>query len=56
MYSLYAVNGFPQVTKSPKDVKAKIDTTNKMLDSKPVPQRNFVCENINLSPLVVSSN
>ncbi|XP_036083014.1 cilia- and flagella-associated protein 47 isoform X3 [Rousettus aegyptiacus] len=55
MYSLYAVNGFPQVTKSPKDVKAKIDTTNKMLDSKPVPQRNFVCENINLVKTGVSS-
>uniref|UniRef100_G1NT67 CFAP47-like immunoglobulin-like domain-containing protein n=1 Tax=Myotis lucifugus TaxID=59463 RepID=G1NT67_MYOLU len=45
MYYLYAVNGLPQNTKPPKNVKPKIDATNKNFDDRKVTQHNFIKEN-----------
>ncbi|EPQ15383.1 hypothetical protein D623_10008657 [Myotis brandtii] len=45
MYYLYAVNGLPQNTKPPKNVKPKIDATNKNFDDRTVTQHNFIKEN-----------
>ncbi|XP_054576921.1 cilia- and flagella-associated protein 47 [Eptesicus fuscus] len=55
MYYLYAVNGLPQSTKSPKNVKAKIDATNKKFDDRPVTQHRFIQENNNMVRTGVSS-
>lgn len=55
MYWLYDVNGLPQVTMPPMNVKAKIDSTNKRFHSKPVHQRNFIHENAKLLRTGVSS-
>nr|XP_023490286.1 cilia- and flagella-associated protein 47 isoform X1 [Equus caballus] len=55
MYQLYNVNGLPQATEPPKNVKAKVDTTNKIFDSKPVQQTNFIRENAKLIRTGVSS-
>ncbi|CAK7312628.1 Cilia- and flagella-associated protein 47 [Vulpes lagopus] len=55
MYWLYDVNGLPQVTMPPMNVKAKIDSTNKRFHSKPVRQRNFIRENAKLLRTGVSS-
>ncbi|XP_057573657.1 cilia- and flagella-associated protein 47 [Hippopotamus amphibius kiboko] len=55
MYLLYDINGLPQVTIPPVNVKAKVDTTNKMFDKKPAHQRNFICENAQLTTTGVSS-
>lgn len=48
MYYLYAVNGLPQNTKPPKNVKPKIDATNKNFDDRTVIQHNFIKENSNI--------
>ncbi|XP_045646419.1 LOW QUALITY PROTEIN: cilia- and flagella-associated protein 47 [Ursus americanus] len=55
MYWLYNINGLPQVTVPPMNVKAKIDTTNESSQSKPVRRRNFVRENAKLVRTGVSS-
>ncbi|XP_025790294.1 cilia- and flagella-associated protein 47 [Puma concolor] len=55
MYWLYDINGLPQVTKPPMNVKAKVDTTNKMFDRRPVGQHNFIRENAKLIRTGVSS-
>nr|XP_060492229.1 cilia- and flagella-associated protein 47 [Panthera onca] len=55
MYWLYGINGLPQVTKPPMNVKAKVDTTNKMFDRRPVGQHNFIRENAKLIRTGVSS-
>uniref|UniRef100_A0A7N5JXY1 Cilia and flagella associated protein 47 n=1 Tax=Ailuropoda melanoleuca TaxID=9646 RepID=A0A7N5JXY1_AILME len=55
MYWLYNINGLPQVTVPPMNVKAKIDTTNESSQSKPVRRRNFVRENAELIRTGVSS-
>ncbi|XP_077000992.1 cilia- and flagella-associated protein 47 isoform X2 [Tamandua tetradactyla] len=56
MYWLYDINGLPQVTMPPQNVKAKIDTNNKLFDCKPVvPPRNFIRENAKLIRTGVSS-
>ncbi|XP_012585704.1 PREDICTED: calponin homology domain-containing protein 2 [Condylura cristata] len=55
MYWLYEINGLPQVTTPPVNVKAKVNTTNKMMsDGKPV-RRNFVRENTKVIRTGVSS-
>ncbi|XP_039112210.1 cilia- and flagella-associated protein 47 [Hyaena hyaena] len=55
MYRLYDINGLPHVTMPPIDVKAKIDTTNKMFDRKPPRRHNFIRENAKLIRTGVSS-
>uniref|UniRef100_A0A667J245 Calponin-homology (CH) domain-containing protein n=1 Tax=Lynx canadensis TaxID=61383 RepID=A0A667J245_LYNCA len=55
MYWLYDINGLPQVTKPLMNVKAKVDTTNKMFDRRPVGQHNFIRENAKLIRTGVSS-
>nr|KAF6320456.1 cilia and flagella associated protein 47 [Pipistrellus kuhlii] len=55
MYYLYAVNGLPERTKSPKNVKAKVDATNKKYDDRPVIQHHFIKENSNIIRTGVSS-
>ncbi|KAM7045480.1 cilia- and flagella-associated protein 47 [Molossus nigricans] len=56
MYYLYAVNGLlPQVTKPPKNVKAKIDATNKKFNYRPVNQHRFIKENANIIRTAPSS-
>ncbi|XP_040324754.1 cilia- and flagella-associated protein 47 [Herpailurus yagouaroundi] len=55
MYWLYDINGLPPVTKPPMNVKAKVDTTNKMFDRRPVGQHNFIRENAKLIRTGVSS-
>lgn len=55
MYYLYAVNGLPERTKSPKNVKAKVDATNKKYDDKPVIEHHFIKENSNIIRTGVSS-
>nr|KAF6491875.1 cilia and flagella associated protein 47 [Molossus molossus] len=56
MYYLYAVNGLlPQVTKPPKNVKAKIDATNKKFNYRPVIQHRFIKENANIIRTAPSS-
>uniref|UniRef100_A0A8C7BQ83 Cilia and flagella associated protein 47 n=1 Tax=Neovison vison TaxID=452646 RepID=A0A8C7BQ83_NEOVI len=55
MYWLYDINGLPPVTMPPMNVKAKIKTTDKRLQSKPVRRRNFICENAKLIRTGVSS-
>ncbi|XP_045850701.1 cilia- and flagella-associated protein 47 [Meles meles] len=55
MYWLYDINGLPPVTMPPMNVKAKIKTTNKRFQSKPVRRRNFICENAKLIRTGVSS-
>ncbi|XP_054551875.1 cilia- and flagella-associated protein 47 [Talpa occidentalis] len=56
MYWLYAINGLPQVTTPPVNVKAKVNTTNEMiLNKKRVHHRNFVRENTKVIRTGVSS-
>uniref|UniRef100_M3YLV5 CFAP47-like immunoglobulin-like domain-containing protein n=1 Tax=Mustela putorius furo TaxID=9669 RepID=M3YLV5_MUSPF len=55
MYWLYDINGLPPVTMPPMNVKAKIKTTNKRFQSKPVRRHNFICENAKLIRTGVSS-
>ena len=55
MYWLYDINGLPPVTMPPMNVKAKVDTTNKMFDRKSVNQHNFIQENAQLKSTGVSS-
>ncbi|XP_021536941.1 cilia- and flagella-associated protein 47 [Neomonachus schauinslandi] len=55
MYWLYDINGLPQVTVPPMNVKAKIDTTNERFQSKPVRRRNIIRENAKLTRTGVSS-
>ncbi|XP_028379248.1 cilia- and flagella-associated protein 47 [Phyllostomus discolor] len=55
MYYLYAVNGFPEVIGPPMNVKAKIDTTNKKFDERPIHRQNFITENAKLLSTGVSS-
>ncbi|KAM5291042.1 cilia- and flagella-associated protein 47 [Glossophaga mutica] len=55
MYYLYAVNGFPEVIGPPMNVKAKIDTTNKKFDQRPIHRHNFITENAKLLSTGVSS-
>nr|XP_031529130.1 cilia- and flagella-associated protein 47 [Vicugna pacos] len=55
MYWLYDINGLPPATIPPVNVKAKIDSTNKMFDRKPVHRRNFIYENSQLIRTGVSS-
>ena len=49
MYWLYDINGLPQVTIPPVNVKAKVDTTNKMFDNKPSNRHNFIYENAQIT-------
>ncbi|XP_054422311.1 cilia- and flagella-associated protein 47 [Pteronotus mesoamericanus] len=55
MYRLYLVNGVPEAIMPPRNVKAKIDTTNKNLDKKQIIRHNFVIENTNIIRTGVSS-
>nr|XP_058147688.1 cilia- and flagella-associated protein 47 [Dasypus novemcinctus] len=54
-YWLYDINGLPQFTTPPQNVKAKVNTTNKLFDCKPVHRRNFIRENAKLIRTGVSS-
>ncbi|XP_027621496.1 cilia- and flagella-associated protein 47-like [Tupaia chinensis] len=55
MYWLYDINGLPQEYTPPMNVKPKINTTNKIYDSLPTRQRNFLRENAKLLRTGVSS-
>ena len=55
MYWLYEINGLPQVSILPMNVKAKVDSHNKVFDKKPAHRRNFLYENAQLTRTGVSS-
>ncbi|XP_020737338.2 cilia- and flagella-associated protein 47 [Odocoileus virginianus] len=55
MYWLYEINGLPQVSVLPVNVKAKVDARNKVFDKKPARRRNFLYENAQLTRTGVSS-
>ncbi|KAF4027207.1 hypothetical protein G4228_019312 [Cervus hanglu yarkandensis] len=55
MYWLYEINGLPQVSVLPVNVKAKVDARNKVFNKKPAHRRNFLYENAQLTRTGVSS-
>uniref|UniRef100_A0A8C6RQF7 Cilia and flagella associated protein 47 n=1 Tax=Nannospalax galili TaxID=1026970 RepID=A0A8C6RQF7_NANGA len=55
IYRLYEINGLPPSPRSLANIKAKIDTTNKLCGNMPASQHNFIRENAKLRSTGVSS-
>ncbi|XP_012863928.1 cilia- and flagella-associated protein 47 [Echinops telfairi] len=55
MYWLYEINGLPQRTIRPRNVHAKIDSSNRTYNRRRIHRRNFLRENANLTSTGVSS-
>ncbi|XP_006870220.1 PREDICTED: putative uncharacterized protein CXorf30 homolog [Chrysochloris asiatica] len=55
MYWLFEVNGLPQRTMPPRNVPAKIDSSNKTFEQRIIHRRNFIRENVKLLSTGVSS-